>query len=150
MLDLGAWPSVSIADKWRLPQEPGIYALIDADLSVQYVGQALNLKTRWSDHGVLTVSPFAGGRIAYQVVPDASALSSAEADLIRSLQPPLNVKGKGKRSNPGWKNKGFLIQVSTSNRLDMAIAKAKIGGEEIDQSELIDQLLIDWLDSRGE
>ena len=56
----------------------------------------------------------------------------------------------GKRSNPGWKNKGFLIQVSTSNRLDMAIAKAKIGGEEIDQSELIDQLLIDWLDSRSE
>lgn len=56
----------------------------------------------------------------------------------------------GKRSNPAWKSKGFLVRVETSNRLDLAIARAKIAGESIDQSELIDRLLSDWLDSRGD
>jgi len=86
---------------------------------------------------------------AEQPKPEPAPVVEAEATPSAAPQQARSSRG-GKRSNPGWKNKGFLIQVSTSNRLDMAIAKAKIGGEEIDQSELIDQLLIDWLDSRGE
>ncbi|MGB6300604.1 MAG: GIY-YIG nuclease family protein [Rivularia sp. (in: cyanobacteria)] len=42
------WSSVAFTERRYLPFEPGIYAVIDINHCVWYVGQAINIKARWA------------------------------------------------------------------------------------------------------
>ena len=45
------WPSVVLRDRHLLPNHPGIYVVADENQFVWYVGQAVNLQSRWLGKG---------------------------------------------------------------------------------------------------
>lgn len=44
------WPHVSIQRTNKLPNRPGIYAVIGAEKEVLYIGRSTNLRRRWRNH----------------------------------------------------------------------------------------------------
>ncbi|MEM9137278.1 MAG: GIY-YIG nuclease family protein [Cyanobacteria bacterium P01_F01_bin.42] len=47
-MDWTHWPHVSFHNRSRLPEIPGIYVIADINQFVWYVGQAKNLRSRWT------------------------------------------------------------------------------------------------------
>ncbi len=91
--------SVKIKDG-KLPEEPGVYYMKDAEGVLLYVGKAVNLARRvaqyWQrPHGehIEKMVPFILA-VDYQVVPTAIEALILEANEIRKLKPPYNVIGK--------------------------------------------------------
>lgn len=70
---------------------PGVYWLIDYDLTVLYVGQSKNVSRRLNDHRL--VRHF---RCMMIGVPDTEARLKLEGRMIQLFSPPLN-RGAGKR-----------------------------------------------------
>jgi excinuclease ABC subunit C len=88
----------------KLPETPGVYIMKDADGRVLYVGKAGNLRRRVSSyferpHDVrieTLVSKIA--RIDHEKTDTALEALILEAELIRKLTPPFNVKEKDDKS----------------------------------------------------
>lgn len=45
-MDWKSWPSLPLNQRENLPEQPGIYVVVDADDQVWYVGKAVNLNAR--------------------------------------------------------------------------------------------------------
>jgi len=71
----------------------GVYFLLDEAGGVVYVGQSGNVLARMAGH---TEKRFATARMLAE--PNDLARLRLEATLIAALQPPINVKGKGRRT----------------------------------------------------
>jgi putative transcriptional regulator len=89
-IDPLALPSLPLCERSQLPTTPCIYFAVDAQGVVQYIGRAINLRTRWQAHGKgVELGAIAGIRIAY-LQTDLNLLSEIEAALIAWFRPPLN------------------------------------------------------------
>lgn len=84
----------------RAPDRPGIYALLDADTELLYVGKAGSLRRRLWQHA--RAKPGAGGdrldvlyervaEVRWEELPDEPAAAAREADLIVGLRPTFNA-----------------------------------------------------------
>lgn len=88
-INLQTLSSVSFNSRSRLPKTPCIYFVIDKQGVVQYIGQSINPKQRWSSHHKRTeVEAIPGARIAYLQV-DADLLLEV-VSVTLALAPQLN------------------------------------------------------------
>lgn len=54
----------------------------------------------------------------------------------------------GKRSNPGWIGRTYYIQQSTDQAIEAELLALRHGGHAIDKSQLVDALLMAWVQFR--
>jgi hypothetical protein len=89
------WASLSLPERSQLPSEPGIYVIADAQESVWYVGQAADLKSRWSGKShhrypqLIRTNRKRVHRIYWKLVPLA-LLDEREKFYIDLFTPELN------------------------------------------------------------
>jgi hypothetical protein len=96
-------PSVLFAERGDLPNAPGIYFVLDAEKTVQYIGRAKRLCFRWQNHHRWQdFHRVTGISIAYLHVTDPALLPEIEAAMITYFDPPLNRERK-----PGPISKGY-------------------------------------------
>lgn len=99
-IDITTLPSIAIADRLTLRESGAVYFLLDAAGVPLYIGTTSFLKTRLGCHRVVRESPENGAvRVAWFYCDWRLGLV-LEADLIFSMQPPLNVRGKRYRMTP--------------------------------------------------
>lgn len=96
VINVSELPSSLITNRGSLPSVASVYLVIDTSGKVRYVGQAKDLRRRWSAHnkayefGLLGV----GVRVAWIEISDTALLSEIEKALIRHFLPDLNVRHK--------------------------------------------------------
>ncbi|MEH1795589.1 helix-turn-helix domain-containing protein [Nostoc sp.] len=89
-IDPLALPSLPLCERSQLSITPCIYFAVDAQGVVQYIGRAINLRTRWQAHGKgVELGAIVGIRIAY-LQTDLNLLSEIEAASIAWFRPLLN------------------------------------------------------------
>ncbi|MFC3909177.1 excinuclease ABC subunit UvrC [Legionella dresdenensis] len=100
----------------NLPQEPGVYRMLDADNNILYVGKASNLKKRVSSYFTKQNTGAKTRSLVNQIVDiDISITRSEtealllESNLIKQLRPKYNVLMRDDKSYP-------YIHVSNSNK----------------------------------
>ncbi|WP_448574339.1 GIY-YIG nuclease family protein [Trichothermofontia sp.] len=90
-----SWPSLSLNQREKLPEQPGIYVVVDTDDQVWYVGKAVNLNARWhskSHHRYRQLSRTnnkRGYRLHWQIFT-TTELSDKEQQYIDLFKPHLN------------------------------------------------------------
>lgn len=90
IIDIASLPSVSLAERRRLPEDEGVYFVVDALDQCVYVGKSVNLRTRWACHQKLPLFSSENGvfRIAWLITENAVAV---ERRYIRLLKPRFNI-----------------------------------------------------------
>lgn len=94
-MDWQDWPSVSLSDRAQLPNDAGIYVVVDANQCVWYVGQAVDLQARWlgREHHrypqLIRTNKKLGHRIYWQTF-ESHQLNEKERFYIDLLKPELN------------------------------------------------------------
>jgi cytoskeletal protein RodZ len=64
---------------------------------------------------------------------------------------PAKKRGRpatGKRSNPGWVGRTYYIQQTTDQAIEAELLALKHEGQAIDKSQLVDALLMAWVQFR--
>ena len=90
--------SITIEDRDELPEESGIYFVID-NSNIYYIGMSKNLQQRWySHHKQAALDSFTNLRIAYLDCLPKHYLKNIESTLIKHFKPRLNI-----RENPLYK-----------------------------------------------
>ena len=90
-INLDKLPSVKLEDRKELPEDSGIYFVIDSKGIVQYIGRSNNLKNRWNAHHRQNqLETFNSIQIVYLLVNDRSLLDEIEQVLIKWFEPRLN------------------------------------------------------------
>lgn len=85
--------SVNIEDKDNLPEESGIYFVIDKS-NIYYIGMSLNLQKRWYDHHKQQeLDSLSNLRISYLDCLPKHYLKNIESALIEHFKPKLNIVG---------------------------------------------------------
>lgn len=93
-IDLHSLPSLPLKKRSKLPHISGIYFVIDAPGTIQYIGRSADLKYRWlSHHRYLELKAMKGIRVAWMEINDSRLLPEIELILIRYFCPPLNNRG---------------------------------------------------------
>jgi excinuclease UvrABC nuclease subunit len=108
------------------PPLPGVYALLDAEGSIVYVGKSRCLRARLGSYlRARNLSEKAGRlmtvarTIVWEVLPDELASRLREVELIRALKPRYNVQ-----YNPARKRRGYLVLTSElAPRVVVAVEK---------------------------
>jgi len=91
-LDLSALPSILLTERRKLPNRPGVYLAINSLGIVQYVGQSISLKQRWSGHNRLDELTVLQDIQISWIECDTALLPDIEAALLDYFKPPLNNK----------------------------------------------------------
>jgi hypothetical protein len=84
-------PSVTLNDRHKLPDAPGVYFAIGKRRAVLYIGKAGSLRKRWTrNHDRLPLLEYIGGvRLAY-LIADVGVLTVLEPDFIKRYRPRFN------------------------------------------------------------
>src|SRR5690606_18677167 len=88
----------------KLPRTPGVYYFRDRDGKILYVGKATSLRARVSSYWMRPLDERLTAMLAQivsiQVQPTDTALEALilEANEIRRLNPPVNIRGKDNKS----------------------------------------------------
>ncbi|MEM8719645.1 MAG: GIY-YIG nuclease family protein [Cyanobacteria bacterium P01_G01_bin.39] len=83
--------SVDLKDKDSLPEEPGIYFVIDKS-NVYYIGMTTNLQKRWySHHKQSEIDSLSEIKISYLNCLPKHYLKNLESTLINHFKPSLNI-----------------------------------------------------------
>lgn len=89
--------AVSIEERDELPEQPGIYFVLNKDNAIQYIGMSINLQKRWySHHRQSDFDLIKDGKIAFITSLPKHYLQEIESVLIKSFVPKLNIKLKPK------------------------------------------------------
>lgn len=89
------WSCLDLTQRAQLPAQPGIYVVVDAEAQVWYVGQSVNLNTRWNGSGHHRYKQLSRTnkkrvyKIYWQVFP-VEQLDAKEQLYIDRLKPHLN------------------------------------------------------------
>jgi len=92
-LTLEALPCISYSRrKDSAPKAPGVYFIADAAGDILYIGQAVNLSTKFiSHHYAQLLREHAADSILWFEVTDKALLDDTEAMFIKALAPKLNI-----------------------------------------------------------
>ncbi|MHC5930829.1 GIY-YIG nuclease family protein [Nostoc sp.] len=97
-IDLTSLPSVPLSKYSQLPEISGIYFAIDSLNTVQYIGRAKNILSRWrGHHRKRELQKLDGVRISYLAISDTSLLNEVESALIEYFNPCLNGDTRNNR-----------------------------------------------------
>ena len=104
-MDWKEWPCCPFKERHKLPSISGIYVVVDCNNNVWYVGQAVNLNSRWMGRGHHRAAQLSrtNGKRNFSIfwLPCAPGeLNQMERYYINLLQPSLN-KTKVKKYSPG-------------------------------------------------
>ncbi|MBE9195104.1 GIY-YIG nuclease family protein [Synechocystis sp. LEGE 06083] len=89
--------AVSVEERDELPEQPGIYFVLNKDDAIQYIGMSINLQKRWySHHRQSDFDLIEDGKIAFITSLPRHYLQEIESVLIKSFIPKLNIKLKPK------------------------------------------------------
>ncbi|WP_228015664.1 GIY-YIG nuclease family protein [Synechocystis salina] len=92
--ELSALP---IEERDELPEQPGIYFVLNRDDTIEYIGMSANLQKRWySHHRQSDFDLIEDGKIAFITSLPKHYLQEIESVLIKSFVPKLNIKLKPK------------------------------------------------------
>jgi hypothetical protein len=94
-IDFLKLPSVSVENRKNLPNECGVYFVIDSTDVLQYVGHSGSIRCRLLNHSLFPAlkTKNLNLRIAYLVCPNAKHLARIyEAVLIEFYNPPMNSR----------------------------------------------------------
>ena len=89
------WSNVTFQQRQYLPSCSGIYIVADSDKNIWYVGQAINIKSRWAGKShhrypqLIRSNKKRQFKIYWKQVPP-SLLTQTERQYIQELQPELN------------------------------------------------------------
>ena len=90
-IPLLALPFVPMAERKRLPRLAAIYFVLNAQGTVLYVGQSINLAMRWAAHHRTTkLIEHQATRIAWLVMDDETLLNAVESACIAYFAPLCN------------------------------------------------------------
>lgn len=90
-IPLLALPFVPFAEHKRLPRLVAIYFVLNAQGTVLYVGQSINLALRWAGHHrTAKLTEHQATRIAWLVINDDSLLNAVESACIAYFDPLCN------------------------------------------------------------
>jgi len=95
-----------LENKQDLPEKPGIYIFKTAAGKTLYIGKALNLKKRVSQYFQKKDNPLLqnllqrAGQLDYVVTATEHDALLLEANLVRSYQPPFNIRLKDDKNFP--------------------------------------------------
>lgn len=140
------WSSVDFANRQSLPEYPGIYVVADADGIVWYVGQAINIRSRWSGkshhrYRQLAYHHIQKQRKIYWLPVEISLLNEQERRFIELFKPSLNGSRvrKSMPKNPKTLNeiKRVLKVLNRSTALYPQIRSLIFGGYEEEDMQCI-------------
>lgn len=137
-------PFVPLDQVKRLPMSAGIYFAIDTQEKIQYIGKAVNLKNRWSNHHKHDDLESIGGvRIAYLVVEE-SMIEEIEQALIAWFMPPLNkVVSLNAKNIVSRKNESITLSCTPQVKaglIRLAERHGKKWGDDPNISKLIEAI----------
>lgn len=95
MKDISTWPSVPLDEKKNLPAHSGVYAVLDAEKSVKYIGESANVLLRWNSprygphHCQEKAEKLKKPRIAWFLVGEGDR-EELEAELVALYKPEWN------------------------------------------------------------
>lgn len=85
-------PCILYRDRRKLPDVPAVYAVIDHQDMLLYIGMTANLRDRWNEHDrAKQMEP--DYRIYWRMVPSERERQRTEMLLIRALRPIWNIVG---------------------------------------------------------
>ena len=90
---------VPINERDELPEQSGIYFVLDNLDTIHYIGMSVNLRNRWYSnrhHRQADFDLIEGGKIAYISSLPKHYLKDMEATFIKTFVPSLNIQGKPK------------------------------------------------------
>lgn len=99
------WQGLPFKERHKLPSISGIYVVVDCNDNVWYVGQAVNLNSRWTGRGHHRYAQLSrsNGKRNYSIFWKSSVpreLDKMEQHYIKLLQPSIN-QTKVKKYSPG-------------------------------------------------
>ena len=90
-IPLLALPSLPFVERRRLPRCAAIYFVLNADGTVLYIGQSINLAVRWAaHHRAAKLIKHQATRIAWLVMEDETLLNAVESACIAYFEPLCN------------------------------------------------------------
>ena len=90
-IPLLALPFVAFPERKRLPRLTAIYFVLNAEGTVLYVGQSINLAVRWAaHHRTAKLLEHQATRIAWLVMDDETLLNAVESACITYFDPLCN------------------------------------------------------------
>ncbi|MCC3459771.1 MAG: hypothetical protein EAZ73_08985 [Oscillatoriales cyanobacterium] len=94
IVDFLRLPSVPFNNRASLPNECGVYFVIDSNNVLQYIGYSNSIRTRLTDrnHRLLSLKlNYLGFRVAYFLLTNKTLARAYEIILIDFYKPPLNL-----------------------------------------------------------
>lgn len=134
------WSSVLLCDRHLLPNRPGIYVVADKNQFVWYVGQAVNLQSRWlgRDHHrypqLIRTNRKLKHRIYWHSFP-VQQLDEQERFYVNQLRPELNgckVKTYLPKQPQVEREIKRLFKVLNKTTLLFPVIRSAIAGEYVD------------------
>jgi GIY-YIG catalytic domain len=98
-IEIKSLPSISLSQRSQLPATQGIYFVLDASETVQYIGRSINIQQRWlRHHRYQQLTEIGFVKIAWLTVSNKNLLAQIEMALIDWFKPPLNKSRCQKRT----------------------------------------------------
>ncbi|BAY22547.1 hypothetical protein NIES2100_23100 [Calothrix sp. NIES-2100] len=144
------WFNVLFTERNRLPTYSGIYAIVDVNNRVWYVGQAINLRNRWTGKThhrypqLIRSNRKLCHRIYYQPVP-IDSLDQQEKHYINLFQPELNgckVKSYLPKQPKLESEIKRLLKVLNKSTMLFPLIRSLVAGEYEDESGTMCLLII--------
>lgn len=140
-----SWPILPLTDRTKLPAQPGIYIVVDAEDEVWYVGLSVNIKVRWngkSHHRYQQLSRANNKKqykLCWQIFP-ISQLKEQEQKYINLFKPHLNysrVKTYARKSRKPSEEISRLLKVINKKTTLFPDVRSVVVGyyTEIDEDE---------------
>jgi hypothetical protein len=120
-----AWSGLPLRQRDQLPSHPGIYVVVDAEDQVWYVGQSVNLHTRWNGRGHHRYAQLSrtNNKRSYQIYWKffpAHELGQKEQFYIDLFKPHLNysrVKTYARKAPQPYGELSRLLKVMNQNTM---------------------------------
>ena len=134
------WSSVLLGDRHLLPDCPGIYVVADENQFVWYVGQAVNLQSRWLGRGhhrypqLIRTNRKLKHRVYWRSFP-VQQLDEQERFYVNPLRPELNgckVKTYLPKQPQVEREIKRLFKVLNKTTLLFPVIRSAIAGEYVD------------------
>ena len=140
-IPLLALPFVPFNERKRLPRLTAIYFVLNADGTVLYVGQSINLALRWAaHHRTDKLINHQATRIAWLVMEDPAMLNVVESACIAYFEPLCNRFFDGRRAGRPASDAAEFIPFPTrfpKDMLDAIKAMAAAGRRPINNQILM-------------
>jgi hypothetical protein len=149
-IPLLALPSLPFVERRRLPRCAAIYFVLNAEGTVLYVGQSINLALRWAAHHRMTkLVEHHAMRIAWLLMDDVSILDAVESACIAYFDPLCNgrrdVPHRAQRLQKGEPYKKILIRIPPDI---LAALEAASHGEDRSINGQLVHVLRQWADQQ--